>query len=606
MQAFLTKSSDYAYDASFSNEKLLGGNQTMKIQFKQAAMALALSSSLLMSGIPALADGAAVPAAAAVYDLNDSLHVTIEGIYNEKTSSGVRLGAVIRLKNTSAQTLRVPDHELRVKTDGGITYTLRASSSNARGVQPDSEVELTYMKVVNRQTEVNLSELSLIDVNYNVYPKLETTLFTASIGASVWNGNRADLKDTALLKKWGESFTIPTLESPLQYKTVDINKSNTNEGADYIVKLLVNNPSDQTETIPALELDGKTKTNVYTGNQIEAGPVSLEPGKSKYIHFAIHAEMDTVLESVNVLTTESFTQSDAAGVVKTSNFTIGKLNIGLPGTKSTGSGYQYGAPIAFEKWNDVINQDLDVSLTELHVSENADQGSKLAFAKFKLTNKGLSPVPVPTFQTELSSPTGYDYAGSRQSEVQKSIAPGTSTVVSYAFVLPVAESSDTFTMKLQNVVNSSENSGAISNYKSTIASYQVTTQSENDRHKIALYPYTVNIKDYILSQITSPGQTIAINYTYKLQLFMDLTRDPQVLVDNNFSKLKFELVDPSGSILGSKSFPFTGTDRLVNGKQTLTFSNLTTDQIQNNVTVKVYEAIDTPTGEVDRLIAELN
>lgn len=86
---------------------------------------------------------------------------------------------------------------------------------------------------------------------------------------------------------------------------------------------------------------------------------------------------------------------------------------------------------------------------------------------------------------------------------------------------------------------------------------------------------------------------------------MDLIRDPKVLVDGNFSKLKFELVDPAGSILGSKTFPFTGTDRLVNGKQTLTFNNLTTDQIQNNIIVNVYEVLSTPAGDVDRLIAEL-
>ncbi|MEW9700816.1 hypothetical protein [Paenibacillus sp. SI8] len=577
----------------------------MKMQFKQVAMTLVLSSSLLMSGLPAWADGAGVPAAAAVYDLNDSLHATVEGIYNEKTSSGVRLGAVIRLKNTSSQTLRVPDHELRVKTTDGITYTLRASSSNAHGVQPDSEVELTYMKVINRQTEVSLSDLTLIDVNYNVYPKLETTLFTAPIGAITWNGSRAELKDAALQKKWGEAFTIPTLESPLAYKTVDVNKSNTNEGAAYVIKLLVSNPSDQTEIVPAIELDGKNKSNVYAGKQVEAGPVSLEPGESKYIHFAIHAEMDTILESVNVLTTESFTQTDAAGSVKTSNFAVGKLNIQLPDTKTAVNSYQFGSPIAFEKWNDVINQDLNVSLNELHVADNEDQGSKVAFAKFKLTNKGLSPIPVPAFQTELSSPAGYDYAGSRQNDVQKTIAPGTSTVVSYAFVLPVSETSAAFTMKLQNAVSGSSSDDKDQSYKSTIASYQVAVQGEDDRHKISLYPYTVNIKDYFLSQTTSPGQTIAINYTYKLQLFLDLTRDPQVLVDNNFAKLKFELVDASGSIIGFKSFPFTGAERLVNGKQTLTFNNLTTDQIQNNVTVKVYEAMTTPTGEVDRLIAEL-
>lgn len=59
----------------------------MKIQFKQVAMTLILSSSLLVSGIPALADevsGTVVTTAAAVYDLNENLHVTVEGIYNEK------------------------------------------------------------------------------------------------------------------------------------------------------------------------------------------------------------------------------------------------------------------------------------------------------------------------------------------------------------------------------------------------------------------------------------------------------------------------------------------------------------------------------------------
>ncbi|TXK76381.1 hypothetical protein [Paenibacillus sp. N3.4] len=577
------------------------------VQFKQVAMTLVLSSSLLMSGIPALAsgtDGPAAPTAAVVYSLSEGLHATVEGVYNEKTSSGVRLGAVIRLSNTSGQILRIPDYELRVRTVDGISYTLRASSSNAHGVQPDSEVELTYMKVVNRQTEVNLSDLSLIDVNYDVYPKQETTLLTASMNGTVWNGNRGEFKEASQIKKWGEDFTIPTLESPLHYQTVDVNKSNSSDGAVYTVKLLVSNPTDQTETVPALALDGKAGTTLYAGKLVETDSVSIEPGESKTIHFAIHTEMDTVLDSLNVLTTQSFTQTDTAGNVKTSTFNIGKLNVALSTEKAAANGYTYGIPIHFEKWNDVIHPDLDVSLTELHVADNKDQGSKLAFAKFKLTNKGLKDIPVPAFQTALSSSTGYDYTGSRQSDVQKAVAPGTSTVVSYSFVLPVTETSESFTMKLQNAVKAA-NVDSASAYKSTIAAFQVYTQGQEDRHKISLYPYTVNIKDYYLAQVTSPGQTIAINYTYRLQLFMDLLRDPQVLVDANFAKLKFELVDASGSILGSKSFPFTGTDRLVNGKQTLVFSNLNTDQIQNNVIVNVYESLNTPNGEVDRLIAEL-
>ncbi|BFT73683.1 hypothetical protein [Paenibacillus sp. P36] len=581
----------------------------MKIQFKQVAMTLVLSSALLMTGLPALAEGTdaavAQTVAAPVYQISDSLQVVIEGVSSEKTANGVRLGSVIRIINTSNQTLRIPDYELKVKTTDGTIYTLRPSSSNAHGVQPESEVELTYLKVINRQTEVDLSNLSLIDVNYDVYPKQETLLLSAPIDGVVWNGNRGEFKKAPTSIKWGETFSIPTVASPLQYKTVDITRSNSNEGAVYVVKLLVTNPNDQAETLPAIELDGKSKTNLYAGKQVEDAPVVLDAGQSKYVHYAIHADMDTVLNSINVLTSESFTQADAAGNVKTSAFTIGKLNVEMPGAAGATGSYTYGTPITFEKWNDVINQDLDVALVELHVTDNKDQGSKVAFAKFTLTNKGVSDIPVPAFQTMLSSPTGYDYTGSRQNDAQKSIAPGTSTVVSYAFVLPVSETSDTYTMKVQNEIKGQTGGESKPAFKSTIASYKVAVQEPEDRHEISLYPYTVNLKDYMLSQITVPGQTIALNYTYKLQLYMDLIRDPKVLVDNSFSKLKFELVDRSGTILGSKIFPFTGTDRLVNGKQTLTFSNLTTDQLQNNVLVNVYEVLNTPSGEVDRLIAEL-
>ncbi|GFZ91464.1 hypothetical protein GCM10008018_42250 [Paenibacillus marchantiophytorum] len=585
----------------------------MKTIFKQATLSFALASSLLMSGIPAFADGAAESASAAVYKMNADLPVRVKGVFNEKTTGGVRLGAVIRMNNTSNHTLRIPDHELRVKTPDGFVYTLRPSSANERGIQPGAEVELTYMLVVNRTSQISLTELSLIDVNYDVYPKQETALFTIPIDAIVWKGKLDGFKDAALLKKWGESFTIPTLESPLSYRTISISKTNSNDGSDYVVKLLATNPSDRSETVPALELAGKTKTDVFTGREVEANPVVLEPGENKYIHFAIHTEMNAVLASLNVLTTETFAQAGTNGTLKVSNFGIGKLNIDLAQKKSDVLSYAYESPITFEAWNDAIHQDLKVALTELRVADNEDQGSKLAVAKFKFTNKGLTMLPIPALLTELQSPGGYDYTGIRQSQVQSTIAPGTSSVVNYTFVLPVSETAETFTMKLQQSLSGGygddnvggTSGGTKSAYKSTIASFQVTPQGKEDRHKITLYPYTLNIKDYFLNQITSPDQMIAITYTYKLQLFLELDRDPRVLTDQTFSRLKFELVDPAGSILGSKSFPFTGTDRLVSGKQTLTFNHLTTDQIQSNVSVKVYESILTPSGEVNRLITEL-
>lgn len=91
----------------------------MKIQFKQVAMTLVLSSALLMSGLPALAEGTdatvAQTIAAPVYKISDNLQVAIEGVSSEKTANGVRLGSVIRIINTSNQTLRIPDYELKVK-----------------------------------------------------------------------------------------------------------------------------------------------------------------------------------------------------------------------------------------------------------------------------------------------------------------------------------------------------------------------------------------------------------------------------------------------------------------------------------------------------------
>jgi hypothetical protein len=112
------------------------------------------------------------------------------------------------------------------------------------------------------------------------------------------------------------------------------------------------------------------------------------------------------------------------------------------------------------------------------------------------------------------------------------------------------------------------------------------------------------MKNWTLSQLTMTGAT-GFSYKYKLILDMDVTRENEVVLDNNFSMLKFELVDALGKSLGSSSFPFTGTNRLVSGSQELTFSNLTQNQIQNNVSIKVYEAVTTPTGEVDRFITEL-
>jgi hypothetical protein len=170
----------------------------------------------------------------------------------------------------------------------------------------------------------------------------------------------------------------------LTYTPVSITKTYTSTGTSFLVKLLVDNPSDQLETVPVIELEGKSKKAVYAGTLAEAGTVTLDAGEKKYIHFAIPADLDTTLESINVLTTSIFTQTIVSGVSTVSSFNIGKLNILLPGTavsEPASSIYTFGKPILFEKWNDFINPNLNVSLEELHVTDNAEGGYKTGLAR---------------------------------------------------------------------------------------------------------------------------------------------------------------------------------------------------------------------------------
>lgn len=62
------------------------------------------------------------------YSLSDHVEVEIKSILNEHESDTTKLGAVIRIKNTTDKITRVPDFELRVRMEDGIEYTLQPSA----------------------------------------------------------------------------------------------------------------------------------------------------------------------------------------------------------------------------------------------------------------------------------------------------------------------------------------------------------------------------------------------------------------------------------------------------------------------------------------------
>jgi hypothetical protein len=113
-----------------------------------------------------------------------------------------------------------------------------------------------------------------------------------------------------------------------------------------------------------------------------------------------------------------------------------------------------------------------------------------------------------------------------------------------------------------------------------------------------LYPFDLKINDVTVNTLT----TAALTYTYKFRLDLDITQKENVVVDNNFSKIRFEIVDSAGRVVGSKDAALTGTNKLISGKQTLDASNIASDQFSYPFTVNVYEIIETQNSTAKRLL----
>lgn len=539
------------------------------------------------------------------YSLPGGSQAQVKSVLQEKTTDGWRVGTVVKLTNSSNSTIRVPDYELRVRTSDGTDYTLVPSASNARSILPQSDVTLSYMTDINVKSDVSLTDVLWIDVDTKVYPKQETQLADSPVGSIVWRGNDAVINDASLMGEWGATFSIPGVTSSLKYSATSLSKQFSGQSPTYIVQVKVQNSGSYAETIPDFTLSGKSNGQSFIGKRVEESPITLNAGEQKYIHFAVTTEASTQLNAFYVLTPESFLKQ---GQTTPLQYYTGRIGFGLPangGTETStvpsGGSYTFGTPMVFEQGNEFINPNLAVSLEELHVTNNEETGNKTGLAKFKLVNKGDKPIPVPALAADLTGKDGFTYTGSRQTLGTSDIAPGTGVVVSYGYTIPTTDQSDQYKLNVQGVLAGA--SQGQTGYKSTIASYTVSTQSDNDHNNVSLYPFKLNFKSWTLSQLTIT--TPSLSYSYKLNLDLDITRDPEVLVDNNFSKLKFELVDGSGSSLGSSSFPFSGTNRLVSGTQSLSFSNLTQNQVQNNVSIRVYESVTTPNGDMDRFITEL-
>lgn len=571
----------------------------MNNKWKLSLASVALSVSLLGPGMAVYAaDGSAVPVLAAAagpsVKLTDLLDVELKSVLNQKTETGTRLGVVVRLKNTGAAVTRVPDYEVRVETADGIQYTLKASAANARSLQAKSSTELSYLTDLDRMDDITVTQVNWTDVDVYVYPKTETVVASIPVQAEVWQGESSVLAKPEALKKWSDSFRIPGLTSPVQYTPVSISKESTAAGTVYVVQLLASNPSERRESVPAFTLDGKADSKVFTGSRVEQGVLTLEPGADKYIHYAIPTEQDTVLQSLNLLTPETFADAGAAGVNVTS-YAVGRLHILLPGEgeAAPATTYVLGSPIVFDGKSQLVNPEMKVSVEEFYMHANKEEGNKGVTATFKLTNTSKKPLAVPAFAADLVTKEGYEYAGSRQAVQTATVLPGSSVTVRYAFTVPASEQGENLVLKVQDAVTAAP-------YKTAIAALSTGLQKAED-NQWNLYPFQVKVNRWTLN--SNYGPDTGYTYVYKLKLDLSIKRAEDIQLDNAFPRILVEQYDSFDRLVGSGSATLYGQGRLVSGENTITLQGAS-EMLDIRHKILIYEVFSTPNGDAKRLLGQ--
>jgi hypothetical protein len=553
--------------------------------------------------------------------LTDKVSAQWVGAYLERAAHGTTVGAVVRLRNETGSVTRVPDYELRLLASDGVVYTLSPSAANPRSIQPKGEAELVYSLDVNRSDAFELVKALWVEVDEYVYPKKETTLLTMDIAGKVWttdgktagkpagspagqsgktSGEKADkaAAEEGGKLSWGQPFRMDLLAPELEFTPAGIHQQVTARGGNAtIVTLRVVNKGKDIAYIPEFAVSGSDGAKLYAGQKADDKSDALNPGESRNVRFAIETAASVDLTELVVTTPARFVTAQGIEIVRQ----IGHLSISLPESGfSLGSlgSYELGKPIALDPSNELVDKDVQISLVELHLHEYHEDGYKTAVAKFKLHNTGKKPAALPDFQAELVNDQGYTYLGERQMAVPSRLMPGLSHVVSYAFNVPKSEEEGRYALRLL------EGGTLDAPYSTPFAQVVVAVQNESEEESIwNLYPFQVRLKSWSVS--ATLDDLPIFSYSYKMTLDLDIERTEDVVVDSGFSKLKIELADSFGVVLGSETFSFVGPNRLIDGKQTLRFNNLRTEQHQYPLTINIYEAIDTPSGEATRLLQTL-
>ncbi|MDQ0888727.1 hypothetical protein QFZ81_003815 [Paenibacillus sp. V4I9] len=498
------------------------------------------------------------------------------------------------LENLSSTTLKLPDGlEYNFQDSKGLTYSAQFAKVEGQSLLPQQPVKATLQAAVPAALETK--DLALL---FSPKGKVKTTVL-GSLNVA-------------------KSFSIGKIGDKTEYPNLDVNglaistswaaASKQSDGLHLQANVTLTNQSDGIVTIPTLSAEFQAlRGSVAVSSSDNAVRTSyLSPNESTTFRFSgiLPAGLNTdalqlvVLEKQEAAATTT-QPSNATGTTDTSSKQASTLPVSVTTLAGAGDGgevssyaaaqaYTIGTPFKLSASN-LIDSNIDLSLVEFGMSENSDFGFKTVVAKYKLTNKGTSSLTIPDFQTDLTSAEGYTYSGVRQSAVAKTIAPNTSYVLSYSYLLPASEKADQLALNVYDA-----NRLAVGSYKTAIQPIPSTGA-------VSLYPFSIDLKDYSVSATYNKDSS----YGYRLRVDLDVNRQDQVITDANFSTLDFEVVDSEGRLLSSKSMSFTGQQKIMSGVQFIDFGTIKSEQLSSDISINLYEVVATPNGDAKRLVKTL-
>ncbi|MBP1995497.1 hypothetical protein [Paenibacillus eucommiae] len=540
--------------------------------------------------------------AIAAFDLGNSYRVLKDGTWHVYTD--------LFVQNLGSSGFKLPANlAYNLKDKNGLVYAAQmvngtsTSTGTSNGTNNVANVDLLPKQKIKVTLQTPVS--SSLDKESLVLQMFNSSSTTKELAGTL------DLKQSWAVSKVGDKVAYPTSDQNLQGATLSTTWAVVNQQLDGLhvqANVTLTNNGSEIISVPALTGAFQSVRGSVTLNSVDNAVRSAYLSTKESTTFQFTAILPSglnvddlqlaVLENKAVqqsTTAQSSSNQQGSGDQSSSAQTASALPILITSLAGTSSGkeltpyanakeYTLGSAMLLDA-NPLIDSKIEVSLMELHLHENEEFGYNTVIAKYKINNKGTSTLDLPEFQTDLTSSNGFTYAGVRQTNTAKQILPNTSNVISYSFQVPPSETSEQLAMTLYN------------NDRLGIGSFKVKLQKEAADGPISFYPFQVEVEDSYFTWNYSNS-----SFTYRLLLFLDVTRQEQVIVDTNFSKVYFELVDGLGRLLGSQTLPFLGLDKLVSGKQTVSFNGVKIDQVESGTSINMYELIETPNGNAKRLV----